>query len=298
MNALSNRSRPTALTGICLILFGISRPSWADSVFVETATGSGVSENDLATATTLITTAVGEVSSESVVSQQDQADTTLRPTLVRLGEAYLLGLSKVKDGKIVSSSQLKAAHMDELDKVAERLTRSVLIGERAKSNPRVGEITDQEARDGAQRRPTRSETYLSFGGSEFGNLNSSGLGYSLGLGHAWDVNVALIKLVAQVDINGAAWMATAGLGGNYFISTTDTSPYLTADFGAGAAKIDGGGVLSGETVGGFAVGAGAGVQFLRTSSVNLDLGFRAGYLLHSNQLGLPQTYAVKLGLYF
>jgi hypothetical protein len=273
-------------------------PALADNVFVDRATGSGVAESDLDTATTLVKTSVADVGGETVVDRIDKADLVLRPTLMRLGESYVLGLAKLREGKIAGSSQLKAARMDELDKVADRLTRSVLAGENAKANPRVGEITQHEASEGTERRPTRSENYLSFGGSVLSNLNSTGLGYSFGVGHAWDANIALLKIYAQGDFNGDAWMLTGGIGGDYFFSTRDIAPYVTADFGGGAAKIDGGGVFTGQTVGGFAVGVGGGVQFLRTASVNLDLGFRAGYVLHSNSIGLPQCYSLRLGLYF
>jgi hypothetical protein len=37
---------------------------------------------------------------------------------------------------------------------------------------------------------------------------------------------------------------------------------------------------------------------LRTSSINLDLGFHASFLLNSNTFGIPQSYSVRLGLYF
>lgn len=281
-----------------ILSFGLAATAQADSVFVELATGSGVSASDLTAATTLVTTAVTEVSSDSVVDQEKDADIILRPTLMRLGQAVVLSLSRVEKGRVVFASQLKGLSMDELDKVATRLTRSVLVGENAKKNPRVGEITNEEALDGAQRRPTRSESYVSFGGTELGNLNSVGAGYSFAVGHGWDVNTALIKIIAEGDFVGSAWFASAGLGGNYFFTRTDIAPYVTADIGAGAAKIDGGGVLDGQTVGGFVMGAGAGLQFLRTTTVNLDLGFHAAYLLHYNQLGTPQNYTIRLGLYF
>lgn len=273
-------------------------PLHADTIFVEPASGSGASDSDLDTATTLVKSSVGEVSSHTVINDEDKADLSLRPTLVKLGSAYILGLSKVKDGKIQSSSQLKAERMEELDKVSDRLTRSVLAGEKAKTNPRVGEITDHETREGTQRRPTRSENYVSFGGAALSNLRSPDIGYSIGVGHAWDLNVALIKILAEFDFSGSAWMVSGGIGGAYFFLPTDIAPYVAADFGAGAAKIDGGGVLSGQTIGGFAAGAGAGVQFFRTASVNLDLGFRAGFLLRENALGVPQAYTLRLGIYF
>jgi hypothetical protein len=288
--------RPANFAVLLVSLSSIS--AQAAQVYVEPASGSGVSASDLTTATDLVSSSVSDVSSDTVVNQASQAEYVLKPKLIRLGEAYVLSLSKVRDGKVVFSSQLKAAHMDELDKVALRLTGSVILGKRASDDAHVGEITDQEAKEGTQRHATRKQTYLGFGGSSFGNLNSSGIGFSLGAAYAWDLNRARVKLLAEGDMNGSAFFASAGLGGSYFLSLADLAPYLAADFGAGAAKVDGGGAFTGPTTVGFVVGFGAGIELLRTSSVNLDLGFRAAYLLHSNDFGLPQAYSLRLGLYF
>jgi hypothetical protein len=286
-----------ALSTALLLMALTPAISQAEEIFVDRATGSGVSDSDLDTATSLVTGSVGEAGMD-ITEREDKADIILRPTLMRLGESYLLGITKLRDGKITGSGQLKALRMDELDKVSDRLTRSVLLGEKAKANPRVGEITAHEALDGTQRRPTRSTNFVSFGGSTMGNLNSEGIGYSFGVGHGWDINTVLIKIIATGDFRKDAWMLSSGLGANYFFMTTDIAPYVTADFGAGVAKVDGGGILSGETTGGFHLGAGAGIQLMRTASVNLDLGFRAGFLLHDTALGFPKSYSLRLGLYF
>jgi hypothetical protein len=269
----------------------------AESVFVEPATGSGVLDSDLVTTTSLIQTSINDVSRDQVVETADKADISLRPKLMRLGDAYILSLAKVKDGQIVFSSQLKAAHMNELDKVAERLTRSVLQGQTGKEGIRVGEITNEEARDGTQRKPVRKEWYVGLGGSEFTNLNTTGIGYSFGLAYAWDLNTALLKIMGEGDFNGSAFFTSAGIGGEYFLATTDIAPYLAADFGVGLAKVDQS-LFSGQTVGGFVAGVGAGMELLRTSAINLDLGFRAGFLLHENNLGDPRVLSLRLGLYF
>lgn len=271
--------------------------AYADRIFVEAATGAGIPDSDLQNTTALVSTAISDVSRNEVVSDPGQADYVLRPRLMKLGQAYVLSLSKVRNNQVINSSQLKAERMDELDKVAERLTRSVIESQKASTSPRVGEITDQEARDGAQRRPVRKAAYLGFGGSNFQHLNSTGIGYSFGAAYTWDVNYARVKILGEGDINGGALFLNAGIGGNYYLGMGDVAPYISGDFGAGLAKLDAG-VFDGQTVGGFVVGVGAGIEMLRTSSVNLDLGFRAGFLLHSNTLGTPEALSLRLGLYF
>lgn len=280
-----------------LLALTISGTAWADQVYVAPATGTGVSSDDLATATELVQSSVGDVSSDTIVNQASRADFVLQPRLIRLGQAYLMTLSKVKNGEILSSTQLKAERMDELDKVAGRLTRSVLEGKNAKTNLRVGEITDQEAKDGTQRKPSRKAIYLGFGGASLKALNTTGLGYSVSAAYTWDLNTLRVKILGEGDVNGDAFFASGAIGANYYLGVEDVAPYLSADFGGGAAKIEQS-LLEGQTVGGFVVGVGTGIEFLRTASVNLDLGFRAAFMLHENQIGRPEAFTLRLGIYF
>jgi hypothetical protein len=272
----------------------------ADTIYVAPATGSGVNQSDLATTTDLIKTSVNHNGSHQIVNQADQADFTLQPNLLNLGSAYVLQLSKIKsDGAPVFSTQLKAERLDELDKVADRVTHAVLAGKAASQDTQVGEITNQEAHDGTQRRPARNEWYAGFGGSGLSGLNVSGLGYSLGLARAWDLNTALLKIMFEDAGLDSSFLMSTNLGGQYFLSNSDLAPYLGADFGFGAAKAEGGGgFFSGQTVGGFDVGGEAGAELLRTAAINLDLMFRASFLLHSTSYGMPIAYTLRLGLYF
>lgn len=285
---------------LVLSILTFSNAAFASRVFVEDATGPGVSRSDLDTTTELIKTSVPEVSSNQVVDQPERADYYLQPRLLKLGSAYLLGLSKTeKNGTVINSSQLKASSMNELDTVAKRLTKAVMRGFTALENPEVGEITEEETHHGTERRPARKAWYLGIGGATFSNLNVDGIGYSLGVAYNWDLNSALIKIMAEGAGLDSAFVASAGIGGQYFLLKSDIAPYIGGDFGFGAAKAEGGeGFFSGSTIGGFDVGAEAGIQFLRTASVNLDLGFRAGFLLHSNSYGSPAVYSLKLGIYF
>ena len=274
-----------------------SRQVLAASVYVEPATGTGMTAPELESATELVRSAVPEVG-YALNEKPANSDLVLKPKLIRLGKACVLTLSRIRKGAVEFSSSLKADQFEELDKVATRLTRSVLVGEKAVEHPRVGEITQKEAKEGAERRPTRPFTSIGLGGSKFSNLNSSGVGYSLGLAKGWDLNTAVIKLLAEGDFSGAAFFINGALNINYLFSTTDLAPYLGADFGLGVAKIDGGGVFSGQTRFGFVFGLDTGLIILRTAATNVDLGFRAAYLVNSNVIGTPGAYSLRLGLNF
>ncbi|MBY0472350.1 hypothetical protein K2X30_14385 [bacterium] len=280
-----------------LAVFLAAPTAMADQVYVESATGSDVNASELKTTVELIRTSVPEVGSHGLVESAGSADYSLRPKLIRLGESFVLSLAKVKDGKVVFSSQLKAAKIEELDKVAQRLTRSVISEIRATNDSRVGEVTDHESRDGTQRKATRKVTYVGFGGSVLSSLNTSGVAYSLAGAYGWDVNQMLISLLLQVNFKDTAQFLGAGLEAQYFLSMDGVAPYVSGFFGAGGAKVHDT-ILSGEMVGGFMAGVGGGVTVLRTSNVNLDLGFRANFLLRNNAFGLPQAYSLRVGVVF
>jgi hypothetical protein len=281
---------------VLLVLFGLASGARADLVKVEAADGTNSSAGDQASVTQLVRSSVSELGGD-LTEDGGAADYTLRPHLLRLGESYILSIDKTVKGQIRFSTQLKAAHVDELDKVALRVTRAAMQDKRASADPHVGEITDQEAKEGTQRRPARHTVYLGFGGTWLANLANDNLGYSFGLGYGWDLNRVLLKLVGGLDIAGSAFILSTGIAADVFLTTTEVAPYVGAEFGYAFSKADGG-VFSGATANGFDVGIEGGVQILRTAAVNLDIGARAGFLLNSNGLGDPRAISARVGLYF
>ncbi len=284
------------IPSLALILF-VSLNGSAAEIFVEPARGSGVPQSDLDSATALVQSAVPQVNGNQVTSDQSKADFSLRPDLVKLGKSYVLTLSKVRGGEVQNTTQLKAQSIEELDKVALRVTQAVIANKKASDDAQVGEITNHEAREGTQRKPVRSLHYLALGGSLFGNLNSSKLGYSLGVGHGWDSNQMIIKVNGDLSIAGDAALIAATLGLDYFLTAQDFAPYIGGNFGVGAAKSEGG-FFSSSMIGGFVLAPEAGFQILRTSTVSMDICFRAEFLMNSNEYGHPAAYSLKVGLYF
>ena len=256
-------------------------------------------KSDLDTTTDLVRNAVPQAGNHQVAEQPGGADYILRSRLLRLGGSLVLIMEKIKDGRAYYNSQMKAANIEELDQVANRLTRAVILGTAPGSDVRVGEVTHQEAKEGMERRPARKGGFLSFGPAMFSSLNtSSNVGAGLSFGRFWDVNYFMVKLFIEGGTNTDAIFADAGLGGNYFLSNEDTAPYLGIDFGGGVAKATGGGIFTGESAAGFVLGGGPGIMFLRTSTVNLDLSLRASVLLRTLSTGTPVMYSLRLGLYY
>jgi hypothetical protein len=90
-----------------------------------------------------------------------------------------------------------------------------------------------------------------------------------------------------------------GLEGQVFLTMTDIAPFLSGDFGFGIAKMqNANSILNGTTLGGFQLGAGGGVQFLRASAINVEISARASVILNPNILGNPKQFTLRLGIYF
>src|SRR3954451_18871920 len=119
----------------------------ADLVKVDYATGINSSIPEQGTATQLVRSAVSELG-HRLTDDGGAADYTLHPHLMKLQQSYVLTIEKTVKGQSRYSAQLKAAHLDELDKVARRVTRAVIAEKRAAEDVRVGEVTDHESQEG------------------------------------------------------------------------------------------------------------------------------------------------------
>ena len=279
-----------------LISFALVQSSKADQIYVEATQGSGIAQSDLDTTTSLVQSAVSQMG-EQIAAQAKGADAVLKPELLRLGKSYILKITEVKSGDVVSTSHLKAENIEELDKVALRVTQAVFKGKAASDDTAVGEITDQEAKDGTQRRPVRQMTYVGLGAAVFSDLGATSIGYSLGFGKAWDANQTMIKIMGNLSGSASAAMLDATLGLDYFLSRRDLATYVGGAFGYGVAKSSGS--FSDSTArGGFVLSPEAGMQIMRTSAVSMDLGLRAEFLLNSNEFGHPAGYSLRLGIYY
>lgn len=282
---------------LCFLLGGTST-SFADSFFVENATGPGVSDADLAATTELVRAAVQASQTHQLVSNPALSEFSLHPAVLRIGHAYIIQLEKLKGGKTVFSTELKANQIEELDKVTKRLVEAVLDEKKAGEEAQLGEITQTEQQGGKERKPSRRIHSLAFGGSLFSQMNASSIGYSLGGAFGWDLVDTILKIQADLSLCGAALFFNADLETMFLLSRRETAPYLAGAFGFGVTRSAATDTVSSQTVAGFDIGAGGGLLFLRTSDVNLDIGLRFHLLLSANSQGNPLASTLRLGMYF
>lgn len=148
------------------------------------------------------------------------------------------------------------------------------------------------------RGPSLSGDFVAIGPGFLGNLNSTGMGYSLSGGRAWDMRGAMLTLLGDITLQGDALLIDGGIGARFFPSEADAAPYLGGFFGLGASKDGGAGLLSGSLSGGFAAGADAGVQLFRTSDIHLELGASFRILMSRFETGAPWGGLIRVGLFF
>ena len=280
------------------IAFFIATPAFADRVYVEATRGVGVDAELEATTTELIRSTVTEDSDHDLVNNSSEAEDILRPKLMRLGATLMLIIEKTRGGKIVFSSQLKAAHEDELDLIAQKLTRAVLAEKKPIAKEKVSEVTETQTEEGLHRRSTRRGYSLGLGPTLLNNLNVSGIGLKFNGGIFWDLNIAMLSILTDLSWRDDAILLSVGLGAKYFITETWAAPYVGGEFGVGASRIGHTALLSGSYSAGFAGALVAGVHLFRTSSVNFEIGARVGLLFSATTQGLPFASSVGVALHW
>jgi hypothetical protein len=270
----------------------------ADSFFIEKANGVSVGEGETASTTEMIRQAVIAMKDHRVVPAAEGADLVLRPKIVKLGSSYVVSLEKLAKGSVVRSGRLKAANLDELDTVAARLARAVVESKDVESDARVTDLTEAEAKRGSQRRQARQGYLVGLGPDLLYNAGSDGPAYGVSAGYAWDITDAWIKLAGDFSSRGGAGLLFVGIHGNYFFSERDVSPFVSAALGYGSAFIKSSSSFLPDTAGGFAFSAGGGLTFLRTSSINLELGLHYLVIASATSLGTPMAAGARLTLFF
>ena len=243
----------------------------------------------------LVTTSVAGNGGTVLVSETS-AEFTLRTELIRLGQAYVLTVTKSKQASVIFVSNQKAASIEELDDAIARAVRAVMLSTPIKQDLRVGEVRQQEEDQLRRRIKTHDTSYLGFGPAGFQNMGVSSLSYNFAIGHLWEVTPrAAIRLLGNVVTSNdwKTYFFDGELGLNYYLNDTDSSPYLNGDFGLG---MSGSGTSPATSIGAFAGTLGVGYLFFRTSTTQFDL--FAGYtmIFGNNTIGSPGFYSLRIGV--
>jgi hypothetical protein len=243
----------------------------------------------------LITSAVSNAGSKLADTPQ-AADYVLNTDVLRLGQAYILTVTRLKNGTTINSSRQKASTAEELDDAADRAVRATILGTTTKQDLRVGEVTPREEDRLSRRIKSKSSNYFGFGPATFNNMGTKPLAYDLAIGHNWEVTPQAAIRVLFDGVMSNDWktyFVSGGLGLNYMLTDMDNSPYVGGTLGFG---FSGSRTTAATSIGGFDGMLGLGWQFFRTSSTQFDV--FAGYtaIFGNNTIGAPGVYGVRIGV--
>lgn len=275
----------------------ISQFAYASSYFVSEINTSDANPELAKSLRTIVITSV--VNAGGSTTDSDAAsDFVLKTDLIRLGQAYVLTVTKVKKGSPVYSSRQKASTVEDLDDAADRAVRAAILSTPTKTDVRLGEVKPREEEQLKRRIQTRNTTYLGFGPGNFTNIGASQISYDLALGHNWEVtpNAAIFvlgNLVTAGDFR--TYYAMGQLGLHYFFTDEDSAPYVGAGLGFGGA---GSAASTATSIGGFAGSAGIGWQFFRTTTTQFDLYASYESIFGNNTIGAPGVYSLRVGVLF
>jgi hypothetical protein len=128
-------------------------------------------------------------------------------------------------------------------------------------------------------------------------MNNANTLFNFSIAYTWEITASHASVKLLYD--GISNFGFAGLGGMYFFSDTDFSPVAEASLGYGAASASNTNLsYTPSSVSGFVGSLGGGVQFFRTSTINLEISAHYNLLLNKNELGNPSFTSLRLGLYF
>lgn len=327
-------TNPITKTFFSLLAALVALPAMAADIFIaEPIVQSGATRDEAQSVHQLISNTVTTMGQDKVVSKEADADFTLQPRLMKLGDSYVLTVERRSGDEIIYASQVKANSIGDLDRASRRATMAALSerseqrGEEYAAEGEVdqgtqsgataeGEPMPQEerpqpfraaeaesrTRPGYQLNPAgRSYRYWSvgLGPALMRRVETDDLFYSLSASHIWDVHPrASFKILGEANFSTGtedASMYNLGAGASwFFLPAANGVAYITGDVGYGFAES----ALNNDTDG-ITFGTGVGYQFFRTSKTTLDLLFRYAVLTSElEEEGFPQVLGARLAVNF
>lgn len=255
---------------ILVILILLPVTVFADTFFVDKVTNTGASLDEVSSSIHVLTK--NEVVSQGHVVVEDLGSSqwALKPSILKLGDSYILTMARSENGRILFSDKLKADSLADIERVIERLVRAALGSKKA---------VNTEAVDLRNKREVTKEMFVGFGPGYLSGLNADSpgrnwvIGYLLGLDPQFALRINLEGLnVGDSDAD----MVMLGLGGQYYLNNLKHAPYVLGLIGYSWSDSEDPShcsVCTGESNHGWGIEAGVGMHFYRNSVVNLALEF-------------------------
>lgn len=297
------------LKSLVVLFMFLSSSAFADKYFVEPAKGGGIPDSDRESIEELIRMSIPQAGSHAAVSKREDADYILAPSLMKLGDAYVLSIQKKsKSGNTIFGEKMKASSLSEMDNVSTRLTRAVITQTHFAETADVTNVTREEETMNTRRIQATRQWVIGLGPGWSSNLNSSGGGFSFLLGYNWgldpDFSITLSWLINNGPKSDSSMYNDFSLGGEYYFSRSKFSPFVGARLGWGGATANSDKCLlnvpgcGGDKASGWAGGVTAGLKMFRTSTVNAALLANYSMIFDKTSEGNPGLTALMIAVYF
>ena len=286
---------------IALALSFIAPAAFAETFFIRPVASSSLPENEQQAVAELVKIAVNGVDGASITEDESKADAVLAPKVVKLGSAYILSISKIKNGQVVNQQQAKAASLEDMDTVAGRVARATITETAVAKDRRVGDVTEDEVTRGKRRIETVNQRFFGFGPARVQNMGTDEIGVYLNLGHSWGINDHFsLTLGGELAFVRKSFLGNFSLGGEIFLTDRDISPFGIVALGYAVANPneESAFYVSADKKDGFSAALGAGVRFFRTSRVNFGLSGRYVHVFAKNSMGSPGGVLGAVTLYY
>lgn len=294
-----------AKTLILSALFCVAHSAFAANYFVRPVKSPSLNEEQTASINDLLRIAVDKVKGASSIDSESGADAVLEPRVVKLGSAYLLSVKKTRKGQSIFQQEARANSMEDMDTVTMRVVRAVILEKEFQDDTRIGEVTEAQVKQNTRRIETTNQWMFGLGPAWGTNIRTGESGVYWLIGYSWgiDANWALTLGLEGVSIGDSnASFTNFFLGGEYYFTNYNSSPYASFSFGRGTAYADDDNNnflgLSDDKASGWSGDLGVGMKFFRAHRVNMSVSLKYLYIFDKTSAGNPSATIVYAGLYF
>lgn len=166
---------------------------------------------------------------EVVTLDPTTADWSINSSLLNLGRSYIMNISKSNAKETVFADNLKAATLDDIDVVIDRLVRASIQNVSAAKTQTIDSVTQDERNGARVKMDVERQFYLGFGPGAANNLGAESAGVSWLFGYLWGLQdrVGLRLNLEGLNVSDSrADMISFGVGTQYYFNKRQNSAYI------------------------------------------------------------------------
>lgn len=279
--------------------------SHADLFYLRPTESKSLTASDLTGIDEIIKMSAEKVKNLKIATNENQASMILEPRIAKIGSAYIFSVKKIKNGTVLFQQQARASNLEDMDTVALRVLRAVVNQKDIAADSEVTDVTEDQLTRGSKRIGITAGWFFGIGPGLARNLNTEATGVNATLGYNFAIheNASLNLGWQYIYFNKtSAAFNSLYMGGDYFFTGKNTSPFLSAAFGYGGASAHDGNTsvfhFSKDSASGWNLQAGAGLMFFRAYKMNMSVSARWLQFFDKTSYGPPGLGILNMTFYF